>query len=226
MVNYNAQLDRTFAALVDPTRRAILARLEREDGASVSELAKPFAIKLPAVMKHLDVLVRALLVAQSRPARGLRRTQGSRGEEARPMTSLTLLRRIAARPSIVFDALTTPEGIACWWGPDDGPVLLAETDVRIGGRFRVRFRMLDGSEHESSGEYLEVVRPERLAMSWRWQGSEDPGESLVEIDLRASAEGTELTFTHSRLRDENTRRSHEEGWNGALDKLQRHFSRN
>jgi uncharacterized protein YndB with AHSA1/START domain len=60
-------------------------------------------------------------------------------------------------------------------------------------------------------------------MSWRWAGSEDPGESLVEIDLRAIAEGTELTFTHSRLRDEETRRSHEEGWNGSLDKLERHF---
>jgi uncharacterized protein YndB with AHSA1/START domain len=134
------------------------------------------------------------------------------------MTSLTIVRRIRARPSIVFDALTTPEGIACWWGPDDGPVLLAETDVRV------RFRMLDGTEHESSGEYLEVVRPERLAMSWRWAGGvEDPGESLVEIDLRAIAEGTELTFTHSRLANEETRRSHEEGWNGALDKLERHF---
>jgi uncharacterized protein YndB with AHSA1/START domain len=140
------------------------------------------------------------------------------------MTSLTLVRRIAARPSIVFDALTTPDGIACWWGPDAGPVLLAETDPRVGGRFRVRFRTLDGSEHESSGEYLEVVRPERLTMSWRWEGGEDPGESLVEIGLRVIAEGTELTFTHSRLHDEDTRRSHEEGWNGALDKLQRHFS--
>jgi uncharacterized protein YndB with AHSA1/START domain len=140
------------------------------------------------------------------------------------MTSLTLVRRIAARPSIVFDALTTPDGIACWWGPDAGPVLLAETDVRVGGRFRVRFRTLDGSEHESSGEYLEVARPARLAMSWRWEAGEDPGESLVEIELRAIAEGTELTFTHSRLRDEDTRRSHEEGWNGALDKLQRYFS--
>ena len=139
------------------------------------------------------------------------------------MTSLTIVRRIRARPSIVFDALTTPEGIACWWGPDDGPVLLAETDVRVGGRYRVRFRMLDGSEHESSGEYLEVVRPERLAMSWRWADGEDPGQSLVEIDLRAIGEGTELTFTHSRLHDEETRRSHEAGWNGALDKLERHF---
>ncbi len=140
------------------------------------------------------------------------------------MTSLTLVRRIAARPSIVFEALTSPEGIVHWWGPDSGPVLRAETDVRVGGRFRVRFRTLDGLEHESSGEYLEVVNPARLAMSWRWEGGEDPGESLVEIDLRVIAEGTELTFTHSRLHDEDTRRSHEEGWNGALDKLQHHLS--
>jgi uncharacterized protein YndB with AHSA1/START domain len=139
------------------------------------------------------------------------------------MISLTLVRRINVRPPIVFDALTTPEGTACWWGPDAGPVLRAETDVRVGGRFRVYFRMLDGSEHESSGEYLEVARPERLAMSWRWLGSEDPGESLVEIDLRAIGEGTELTFTHSRLSDEETRRGHETGWNGALDKLEQHF---
>jgi DNA-binding transcriptional ArsR family regulator len=69
MVNHYGQLDRTFAALVDPTRRAILARLEREDGASVSELARPFAIKLPAVMKHLDVLDDAGLITRSKVGR-------------------------------------------------------------------------------------------------------------------------------------------------------------
>jgi len=143
------------------------------------------------------------------------------------MTSLTIVRRIAARPSIVFDALTTPEGIAHWWGPDAGPVLAAETDVRVGGRFRVRFRKLDNSEHESSGEYLEVVKPQRLAMSWRWTGrQEDPGESRVEIVLRAIAEGTELTLTHSRLHDEEITRGHEGGWNGALDKLAYYLSAN
>lgn len=140
------------------------------------------------------------------------------------MTSLTLVRRIAARPSIVFDALTTPEGIRCWWGPDEGPVVIAETDVRVGGRFRVRFRLLDGSEHESSGEYLEVRRPERLVMSWRWLGGEeDPGESRLEIGLRPISEGTELTLTHSLLVSEESRLSHEKGWIGALDKLVRHF---
>src|SRR6202011_1875909 len=69
MVNYPERLDRTFAALVDPTRRAILARLEREDSASVTELAKPFAIKLPAVMKHLDVLYDAGLITRSKAGR-------------------------------------------------------------------------------------------------------------------------------------------------------------
>src|SRR5258707_1719695 len=69
MLNYHGPLDRTCAALVDPTRRAILARLEREDGATVSELAKPFAIKLPAVMKHLDVLDDAGLITRSKVGR-------------------------------------------------------------------------------------------------------------------------------------------------------------
>ena len=141
------------------------------------------------------------------------------------MTSLTLVRLIKARPQIVFDALVTAEGIAQWWGPDAGPVLLAESDPRVGGRFRVRFRMLDSTEHESSGEFLEIMRPERIVMSWRWQGGlEDPGESRIEITLSAVAEGTQLTFNHSLLHDEESRRSHEQGWSGALDKLELHFA--
>ena len=69
MVNYPERLDRTFAALVDQTRRAILAHLERRDGVSISELAEPFAIKLPAVMKHLDVLDDAGLITRSKSGR-------------------------------------------------------------------------------------------------------------------------------------------------------------
>ena len=58
-------LDATFAALADPTRRAILARLITGE-ASVSELAEPFDMSLPAISKHLAVLERAGLVAKSR----------------------------------------------------------------------------------------------------------------------------------------------------------------
>jgi DNA-binding transcriptional ArsR family regulator len=62
-----SNLDATFAALADPTRRAILARLALGE-ASVMELAKPFAMSLPAVSKHLRVLERAGLIARSREA--------------------------------------------------------------------------------------------------------------------------------------------------------------
>lgn len=141
------------------------------------------------------------------------------------MTSLTLVRRIAARPSIVFDALTTIEGVAAWWGPDDLPVILAEIDARVGGAFRVRFRTLDGQEHEACGEYLEVVRPERLAMSWRYAFGGEPEElgrtSRIEIALKPIDTGTELTFTHAELRNDASRLSHERGWTGSLAKLVR-----
>ena len=142
------------------------------------------------------------------------------------MTSLTLVRRIRARPQIVFDAVTTAEGVTQWWGPDAGPVLVAEVDPRVGGRYRVRFlRMFDGVEYESSGEFLEIVPPERVVLSWRWKGGvEDPGESRIEITLKAVPEGTELTFVHSQLHDEETRRSHEAGWTGSLAKLEAHFA--
>jgi DNA-binding transcriptional ArsR family regulator len=64
-----SQLDRTFSALVDPTRRAILARLEREPGLSITEIARPLPLKLPAVMKHLDVLSDAGLIARTKTGR-------------------------------------------------------------------------------------------------------------------------------------------------------------
>ena len=70
MLNYQYRdLDRVFSALMDPTRREILSRLEREETVSISALAEPFAIKLPAVMKHLDVLSAAGLITRSKHGR-------------------------------------------------------------------------------------------------------------------------------------------------------------
>jgi DNA-binding transcriptional ArsR family regulator len=70
MVNLSLEpLDRVFGALADPTRRAILARLEEEDGLSVTALARPLTISLPAVLKHLDVLEGAGLIARRKTGR-------------------------------------------------------------------------------------------------------------------------------------------------------------
>ncbi|WP_060857332.1 ArsR/SmtB family transcription factor [Caballeronia sordidicola] len=64
-----AALDRTFNALADPTRRALLARMAANADLSVSDLAQPFAMSLPAVMKHLDVLLEAGLITRTKTGR-------------------------------------------------------------------------------------------------------------------------------------------------------------
>jgi DNA-binding transcriptional ArsR family regulator len=70
MVKYREDLlDRTFAALADPTRRAVVARLGGRESLSVSELAQPFAMSLPAIMKHLDVLSDAGLISREKTGR-------------------------------------------------------------------------------------------------------------------------------------------------------------
>src|SRR5438874_1819151 len=77
------RLDATFAALADPTRRAILARLAMGE-ASVSELAEPFAMSQPAISKHLKVLERAGLISQ-----GIDAQRRPRRLEARPLAEAT-----------------------------------------------------------------------------------------------------------------------------------------
>lgn len=70
MVKYQAaSLDRTFSALADPTRRALLAQLYETQSASVSALAKQHPVSLPAIMKHLDVLAGAGLISRVKTGR-------------------------------------------------------------------------------------------------------------------------------------------------------------
>jgi uncharacterized protein YndB with AHSA1/START domain len=116
------------------------------------------------------------------------------------MTSLRLVRQIEAPPQLAFDAITTCECIALWWNPDAGPMLLGRL-ISVGGRYRVRFRTLGGTEHECRGEFLELDPPTRVVMSWRRQSdAEDFIESRIEISLRATPGGTDLFFAHSRIR--------------------------
>jgi DNA-binding transcriptional ArsR family regulator len=69
MVNHQAVLDRVFGALGSPIRRAILLRLETGDDMSVSDLALPLRMKLPAMLKHLDVLETARLITRKKAGR-------------------------------------------------------------------------------------------------------------------------------------------------------------
>ena len=69
------------------------------------------------------------------------------------LPSVTIVRRIKAPPAKVWAAITQPELMMQWWGPDAGPTLSVEADVRPGGRFSVVFRLLNGDEHNPTGIY-------------------------------------------------------------------------
>jgi uncharacterized protein YndB with AHSA1/START domain len=114
--------------------------------------------------------------------------------------SLTLVRRIVARPGVVYEALSTADGVAAWWVADDLAVTSLQMDLRVGGGYQMTFRTLNGIERKASGEFLEVTPPSRLVMTW---GLTDGGEleevdgmSRLDFEVRAIDGGSELTFSH------------------------------
>jgi uncharacterized protein YndB with AHSA1/START domain len=134
------------------------------------------------------------------------------------LPSVTIVRRINAPPARVWAAITRPDLMMKWWGPDAGPTLSVVADVRPGGRFSVVFRLLNGEEHNPTGIYQEVVPERKLVFTWDLPGAQEQ-TSLVTFRLEPFDGGTELTLTHEHLPDEDARHSHEQGWNGLIDKL-------
>lgn len=134
--------------------------------------------------------------------------------------SLTLKRRLNAAPERVFAAWTNPAHLVRWFGPDSGPVTKAETDLRVGGRYRIVFRTEDGEEHTVGGVYREVVANEKLAFTWAWITMPER-ESFVTITIKREGEGCILTLHHAQFADAEACDRHEVGWTGCLDKLER-----
>jgi len=97
-------------------------------------------------------------------------------------------------------------------------VLLAELDVRVGGRYRIRFRTPDGEEHEVGGAYEEVQPQSRLVFSWAWHSTPER-VSRVTVTLRPDGDGTVLDLLHERFFDDQARANHERGWTGTFAKL-------
>jgi uncharacterized protein YndB with AHSA1/START domain len=137
--------------------------------------------------------------------------------------SLTLKRRLKASPAKVFAAWTDPEKVKRWMGPGEIKVLLAETDPRVGGRYRWLMRSPEGKDHDVGGVYREVVANEKLVFTWAWQSLPER-ESLVTVEFKPDGDGTLLTLTHEQFADDETRDSHQGGWSGALDKLEKVFA--
>ncbi len=118
--------------------------------------------------------------------------------------------------------MTKVDQILQWWGPDAGPAVSAEIDLRPGGRYSVVFRLVDGSEHNPRGVYQEVVPNEKLAFTWEWLNRPD-WESLVTILLRPIDIGSELTLTQEKLPNDDAIKSHHAGWAGWMAEPQHYL---
>jgi uncharacterized protein YndB with AHSA1/START domain len=134
--------------------------------------------------------------------------------------SLTIKRRLKAPPAKVYAAWTDPEKVKGWMGPGEVKAKSAESDLRVGGRYRWVMVAPSGQELDVRGVYREIVPNEKLVFTWSWLSAPER-ESLVTVLLKPDGDGTLLTLTHEQFFDEDARDQHNNGWNGALDKMEK-----
>ncbi len=140
-------------------------------------------------------------------------------------TSLQI-RQIYKQPvAAVYAAWSDPEKMKHWMGPSDAFGEAEVTmDLRVGGRYRLVMHAPDGETHRVGGVYREIVPNRKLVYTWAWESTPER-ESLVTVEFKPAADGTELLLTHQRFADAQARDKHQEGWNGCLERLGRYLSR-
>ena len=138
--------------------------------------------------------------------------------QQRPVT-LRLRRTFKATRDRVFRAWTTPEEVTRWKGPGPLETLVADIDLRVGGRYRVHLRTPDGVENRLVGEYREVDPPKRLVYTWFWENDPAMGETLVTVEFVDRGKTTEVILTHDLFPSKEICRLHEAGWTGSFEKL-------
>ena len=135
--------------------------------------------------------------------------------------TLHIERTFEAPAEAVFDAWTSEEVLLRWWhAGHDWETTEAEVDLRVGGVVRVVMRNPHmHEEYGGGGHYTEIDPPTRLAFTWTWDG--DTRQTLIEVDFEETDGSTKVSFTHSRLSDEEAARDHEDGWCKLFDNLER-----
>jgi uncharacterized protein YndB with AHSA1/START domain len=136
--------------------------------------------------------------------------------------ALVARRIVRAQPAVVFGAWTQPEQLRAWWGPRPVTCSGAEVDLRVGGAYRIVNLLPDGKVIVIYGEFRIVEVPHKLV--YTWHSDDAPGEvSLVTVRFEARGEATEVVVVHEEILNETLRESHERGWRGCLDGLERHL---
>jgi uncharacterized protein YndB with AHSA1/START domain len=135
--------------------------------------------------------------------------------------TLELKRVLPAAPSVVFRALSDPDELARWWGPEGFSVASVEFAPRVGARYRIEMQPPEADPFHLAGEFREVDPPARLAYTFAYEDPDpDDVENLVELSLRDLGESTEVVCTHGPFKTEARRALHRDGWTDSFDKLE------
>jgi uncharacterized protein YndB with AHSA1/START domain len=143
-------------------------------------------------------------------------------------TAIRIERTFRAPAEAVFEAWTSAEMLRRWYPPGaDWDTPVAEVDPRVGGKLRLVMRSPTGDEFGGGGEYREISPPTRLVFTWAWDRSVlGQGTQLVEVEFTDHGDGTTtVVMTNRGLRDEQSKESHREGWEGSFDNLDRVLAR-
>jgi len=108
-------------------------------------------------------------------------------------------------------------------GPGEVKALSVEADPRDGGRYRWLMQAPNGEQHDVSGVYREVIPNEKLVFTWAWKSTPER-ESLVTLTFKPDDGGTLMTLTHEQFFDEEARDRHNQGWTGAMPKLEAYLA--
>ena len=140
-------------------------------------------------------------------------------------TKLRVTRLINAPRERVFAAWTTPADILIWFGPETCQTLSAKVNLRPGGDYHFRVKSEGIGEINLDGVFREVKRPSKLVYTWNFSGQPEVefGESQVTVKFFDREDATEIQITHEQLPNEEVKEDHKQGWEGCLDKLEKHL---
>jgi uncharacterized protein YndB with AHSA1/START domain len=141
--------------------------------------------------------------------------------------SLEITRFIKAPRDRVYAAWTDLAQLKQWFGPENVQTRELVVDVRVGGKYRWDLTNSEGEKMTCRGEYRELKPNKKIVFTWQWDDDEDweNRTSIVTVELDDADGGTELRLVHEQLPNEASRDGHTQGWNSALDKFEKFFSK-
>jgi len=143
-----------------------------------------------------------------------------------PAAVLEMNRTIRATRERTFQAWTDPSLLKKWFAVSEGfTTPIAEVDLQVGGRYRLGMKAPgDNPILIVGGEYQEIILPERLVFTWRWETpNPNEPETLVTVEFIEQGEVTEVKLKHELFTNVAQRDKHGEGWAGCFDHLERLF---